>query len=80
MLWIKKKLHVTWDWTAAELFRVCVRVCARNLPAKNASGALPNCWGPKKGPLFLTGLPPTRLGGELGGSAFSTPTSTTLPL
>lgn len=59
MLWIKKKLYVTGDWTAAELFRVC----ARNLPAKNASGALPNCWGPKKGLFLLIGHPLKGLGG-----------------
>lgn len=41
---------------------VCVCVCARNLPAKNASGALPNCWGPKKGP-FLLHWPPSKSAG-----------------
>ena len=44
---------------------VCVCVRARNLPAKNASGALPNCWGPKKGPFLQIGHTPKRLGGEL---------------
>lgn len=42
---------------------VCECVCAHNLPAKNASGALPNCWGPKKGPFLPIGHPLNRLGG-----------------
>lgn len=56
---------------------VCECVCAHNLLAKNASGALPNCWGPKKGPFLPIGHPLNRLE---GGRALSTPTSTTLPL